>query len=675
MSASLVLVFALALILPASCSPNVLVKFIQTSDLHSTFDETTKKIEEEDGSWVPLTYGGFPRVANIIESLKDECSVVVDTGDQFFGSVYFTFFGYEAILNITENIPYDVMTLGNHEFDLGYEALEGYVNKSNKDFINTSLDFSKSTLADKIHKYKIVELKNCNIIDAEAGDTVTETVKVGFLGTILADQVENTIFETGNVGRLDEFKELREYSKMLKEEKKVDMVVLLSHMGINVDEEAATQLPDVDVIIGGHSHCTLTERTLYTGLQNNKSDGFYKNPIVESQGPYPLAIYRGGDNAEKTNEPGDYVILSHVGAYGQHVGYLPIIFNKETGIVDANETIVRLDTSEYKGDTMPYLYDGSKSAVKYSHPLFNEDYIEGDKEVQVCLDGLNEELNTMLDEVIAETKYDLIGGKSECSKGETSMADVIADAYKFSAPKTRIAMLNAGGIRGGADCPDITRREVYEALPFDNEVFSFKIQGKYIREAFEIGMSDNNNISKGLIGEELKTTFLQMSGLMVYYDMDLESGHRVKDIKVCKHSVPEKNELTREDLVDVCNPSDSSVWEDLKEDEEYYACTNSYILDGNDGQTGIKENAKEKKSMGGEISILEVYLETIEKVEMPSEGDGRFHPAIVLTGSGINEGVVIGVVIAFLLVSVAAGVIAFFLSRKNKKGEEELLIK
>lgn len=650
----------------ALASAEVLINFVHTGDLHSTLleDTATVQIGGEDES---IQYGGFARVAGTINELKRDnpCTLVVDSGDMFFGSVYFTKYKADSLKDIVPHMNYDVMTFGNHEFDLGYDDLLEYLKYVKKNFVSTNLDFTKSTMNDYVKPYSIITLDECPSYNQDGIEEMTTSIKIGVVGALLNSDVRTVMFDN-NVEKLDEVKELAKVSKMLKETEKVDLVIFLSHMGIDKDLDNIKHLPDVDIIFGGHTHTTLTERVTYKNLEHNTKDPYYDSLLVTSKGPYPLAISK---NLTQADGDEAYTLLSHTGAYGEHIGFVSVYYNTETQKINADRTLKESLTNVYP-ENAPILYDHNEATVEYSHPLFVEGYLPTDDDVEKEINRLQQDLDTFLDNKVAKTENDLIGGKKECSKGETGMGDLVADTYRFSVPQAQLAFTNSGGIRGGIDKSDITEREIYEGIPFNNQVVSFEIEGKYIRNVFEVALGDENTPSDGP-----RTTFLQISGLFVRYNMSAPDGKRVEEIKVCKEQTPADLSALTVEETEVCDPNNPDMWEDLKDENVYKAVTNDYMLGGHDHQEELRNNMKNAVVMGQEITLMETYLSTIQSVRLPEYGDGRL-VADPLSGSGINSGLVVTVVVVVLVAAIVAGVLSFVLLRRRKVGgEQEKLLK
>ncbi|QIK54476.1 bifunctional metallophosphatase/5'-nucleotidase [Dysgonomonas sp. HDW5B] len=243
------------------------IVILGTNDTHSRIEP----IPENDKS-----YGGMggvvAREAFIEEIRKQNKNVLLfDAGDFVQGTPYFNLFHGRVEAQAMNLMKYDAGTLGNHEFDYGLDTLKMIVKKLNFPILNCNYDFSNTMLKDDIKPYVI--LKRFGL-------------KIGVLG--VGVDPEGLVQKNKYEGM--EFKpaisSVNFYAKILKDSKKCDLVVCLSHLGYNDDIKLAEQSKNVDIIIGGHSHTYMEKPDMRTNLdgkevlifQTGKS-GAYVNKI------------------------------------------------------------------------------------------------------------------------------------------------------------------------------------------------------------------------------------------------------------------------------------------------------------------------------------------------------------------------------------------------------------
>lgn len=243
------------------------IVILGTNDTHSRIEP----IPDADKK-----YGGMggvvAREAFIEEIRKQNQNVLLfDAGDFVQGTPYFNLFHGRVEAQAMNLMKYDAGTLGNHEFDYGLDTLKMIVEKLDFPILNCNYDFSKTVLKNVIKPY--VVLKKFGL-------------KIGVLG--VGVDPEGLVQKNKYEGM--EFKpvisSVNFYAKILKDSKKCDLIVCLSHIGYADDIKLAEQSKNVDIIIGGHSHTYMEKPDIRTNLdgkdvlifQTGKS-GAYVNKI------------------------------------------------------------------------------------------------------------------------------------------------------------------------------------------------------------------------------------------------------------------------------------------------------------------------------------------------------------------------------------------------------------
>ncbi|WP_299614752.1 bifunctional UDP-sugar hydrolase/5'-nucleotidase [uncultured Tateyamaria sp.] len=221
---------------------------LHTNDMHSRiesinkYDSTCNAEGEAEGE----CFGGVARVKTAIDakkaSLDNQNVVVLDAGDPFQGSLFYTTYKGAAEAEFMEQMGYHAMAVGNHEFDDGPQGLADFIEKVSFPVISGNLDLSSSDeLKGKVQNHVVLEVggKKIGVISALATDTV-ETSSPG----------PNVVFQ-------DEIEALQADVATLEGEG-VDIIIALNHVGLNKDLAIAEAVDGIDVVIGGHSHTLMT---------------------------------------------------------------------------------------------------------------------------------------------------------------------------------------------------------------------------------------------------------------------------------------------------------------------------------------------------------------------------------------------------------------------------------
>ncbi len=262
-------VFAKSLILDGTEKK---LTILHTNDQHS-------RIEPFDSSYTRNpNQGGFARRAHLISEIrKQEPNVLLlDSGDIFQGTPYFNMFGGELEFKLMSMMGYDAATMGNHDFDNGLEGFLNVLPNAKFPFICSNYDFSNTILDGKTLPYKIFDKDGIRIGIFGVG--------IDLNGLVGKKQYQETVYN-------DPVSVAQHYSNFLKNEKKCDLVICLSHLGYEFDDskicdvKLAPQTENIDLILGGHTHTFLPEPQSYTNRQG-------KNVLINQVGWAGLLLGR-----------------------------------------------------------------------------------------------------------------------------------------------------------------------------------------------------------------------------------------------------------------------------------------------------------------------------------------------------------------------------------------------
>ena len=190
--------------------------------------------------------GGVIEQAAYIDSVR--CAdgkrnvLLVHAGDFSQGTSYFTELGGNIEIDVLNALKFDVVTLGNHEFDNGIDELARRLKNLKAKVVCANYDFTGTVLEGLVKPYTIVRKGGKKIAVIGLLTDIMEVVD-GDIAAHLQYQKPADV-----VNRLAGY---------LKAEKDCDMVICLSHLGYGKDKELAASTRNVDLIVGGHSHTLL----------------------------------------------------------------------------------------------------------------------------------------------------------------------------------------------------------------------------------------------------------------------------------------------------------------------------------------------------------------------------------------------------------------------------------
>lgn len=421
-----------------------------------------------------------PKRLTVIKEVRAEkpSALLIDAGDVFTGTLYFNEFKGQADLELMKLMDYDVMTFGNHEFDLGstpegHKALSEFIQKSNFPFVSANADFSKDV--------NLKGLFNVNVTsDPKDGQIYSGIIKevdgqkVGLFGLTTAEtanisspkDVTFTDYIKAAQTMVDEF-----------EKQGVNKVVAVTHIGYDDSSEfdndllLAAAVNGIDVIVGGHSHTQLDK---------------------------PVVVNKDKNGAEK-----DPTVIVQAYQYSDFLGTLDVNFDKEGKVVShAGELIPIKDQTE----------DPAAAALLKT-------YSEKIEEIKVKEIGAVAESELTNPRVKEDTDPSV-------RKNETALGNIITDGMLSKAKKYNdkviMALQNGGGIRASIDAGPITVGEVITVLPYGNTLATMEVTGAELKAAFEISFKNYPKENGG---------FLHVSGAKVEFDSSKPAGERVVSIK------------------------------------------------------------------------------------------------------------------------------------------------
>jgi 5'-nucleotidase len=235
----------------------VAITILHTNDIHCHIEPFSGGSELTEGK------GGLARISGVAKRFKSENpnTLLFDAGDMFQGTPYYNYFKGELMLQLMSAAGYDAGTIGNHEFDDGLTGILKSLPKANFPLINSNYDFSDTILAGKFPGWKIFNKSG---------------IKVGVYG--LGIELKGLVGDKnyGNTIYNDPVKTAVEMESFLKNDKKCDLVICLSHLGLRYTENKisdivlAGETSLTDLIIGGHTHSYLEKPIITKNKTGNQ---------------------------------------------------------------------------------------------------------------------------------------------------------------------------------------------------------------------------------------------------------------------------------------------------------------------------------------------------------------------------------------------------------------------
>ncbi|XP_068608204.1 snake venom 5'-nucleotidase-like [Brachionichthys hirsutus] len=301
-------------------------------------------------------------------------------------------------------------------------------------------------------------------------------------------------------------------------------------------------------------------------------------------GPYPYMV---------RSDDGRDVPVVQAYAFGKYLGYLKVTFDDAGNLINA-----------------------------VGNPILMDSSIPQDPDVLADIEEWKKGLANYSSQYVGQTLVYLNGTFEECRLRECNLGNLICDAmiyhnikYSSELQWNRVAtcMLNSGVIRSAINerykNGSITMEEILNVLPFGNTIDLAQIKGSTVKKAFEHSVHRYG----GLPGE-----FLQVSGIKVEYDLSKPVNQRVASVSMR------------------CTECRVPKYEPLDPEKTYTVAMPSFIVDGGDGFTMIKEEILKHDTGDMDIFVLSKYVSDMKRVYPAVEGRIIFRNSAILTTQSLG---------------------------------------
>ncbi len=360
----------------------------------------------------------------------------VHAGDAVQGTLYFSEFKGEVEYEMHNKMNYDIVIAGNHEYDNGMNDLAHYYKNVKSTRLCSNYDFSGTVLEGVFEPYTIREF---------------DGKKIGFIGLNL-DPTGLIVSENSKgVGFTPIIEATNATAKMLKTDKGVDFVVVVSHIGYDMasndmvgDVQLVQNSTDVDLVIGGHTHTTI-------------------DPAKNDKVKWLVA-----------NKEGRMIPITQTGNHGKKVGLIDI--DLET-----------LKVVDYRLLSIDKRYDS-----RINYPQI-EEFLAPYKNV----------VDSMMNMEVGVSAKEMHRGLGALSNWTSDAARDITS--QLSGLKLDCAIMNKGGIRRSMPKGCVSEGLINSMYPFDNRLVVLELTGEQLMRSLEImAMRGGDATSSDLIVEFTK---------------------------------------------------------------------------------------------------------------------------------------------------------------------------
>lgn len=297
----------IALSAPAARA-DYIMHILHINDWHSRIESNNKYEStcsaEEEGKGECI--GGAARLVTAItaerQKLQGQNVLLLNGGDNFQGSLFYSTYKGKAEAEFLNQMRFDAMTVGNHEFDDGEDALVPFLDVIKFPVLSANVQAkAASKVGNRIKPSVVLNLGG---------------QRIGIIGAVTTDTPE--ISSPGpNIAIADDIATITAEVQKLQAQG-VDKIIALTHVGYPRDKEMIAKIPGVDVVVGGHTHSLLS------------------NTDPKAEGRYPTMV----DN------PGGYKVpVTQAASYSKYLGEFTVVFDDKGVVKSASGDPIFLDKS------------------------------------------------------------------------------------------------------------------------------------------------------------------------------------------------------------------------------------------------------------------------------------------------------------------------------------------
>ncbi|CAG8961542.1 hypothetical protein HYFRA_00013960 [Hymenoscyphus fraxineus] len=276
---------------------NYNISFYHINDVHAHLDEFRSSGLDCPNKTVGC-FGGYARVSQVLKDTRPghSDSLFLNVGDEFQGTLFYSYYGGEKIAETINQLGFDGMTLGNHEFDAGDDKLGEFLQNLTFPIISANIVSDHPILNCTIKPFHIYEEYGLAVIGV-----TTESVPS------ISNPGEGTIFT-------DVVTAVQDTINLIKSTTNITRIAAITHIGYEEDQRLARSVSGLQLIMGGHSHTPLGD-------------------FEGAEGKYPTIV---------ENLDGDEVFIVTAYRWGEYLGYIDVTYSPSGKILAYNGAPIHL---------------------------------------------------------------------------------------------------------------------------------------------------------------------------------------------------------------------------------------------------------------------------------------------------------------------------------------------
>ncbi|MEO7091956.1 MAG: bifunctional UDP-sugar hydrolase/5'-nucleotidase [Polyangiales bacterium] len=555
----------------------VRLTILHTSDIHSRlfpYEYTPLQPDKQaglvDGKG---PYGGVARMAYILkrERARADRSVHIDGGDVFQGAPIFNYFNGEAEVRALTAMGTDAMVIANHDFDRGaltaftqFEKWSSFPVLAANYRIDDPSFPGNQPIGALLKPYTVINVRGLRV----------GVIGMGNLSTL------TSIFEVPNKLGLMPYKttEIAQfYIDILRPQ--VDLVVVVTHLGLEVDQRMIVGTEGIDVVLGGHNHIVVSPpQEIFDCGGVDLPDATVEVPAGEH-----------GEPKARHCKP-RRVLLMHSGAFAKFVGRLD---------VTVTDSAAEVESANGKSAGWYEPVNGFEiiSHTQQIIPIDND--VPEERTVAEMLEPYKQALKNVgnLDLLVGYAPNDVL--RRSPSGGDSQLGNLVATSMWLRlGVQTDFAMTNTTGIRADLPKGPVTLEQMFNVFPFDNSISKMQLSGGEIFQLFDFAA--RRSASRAC------SSVVQVAGAYIAMncgtcDARLRPDFRDPDFKSCAEQIfigYRAQTCTKESDCDpdpvkarfTCDFAVGRCRAPISQFDSYEIATNNYLAGGGSGFKVLQRN-------------------------------------------------------------------------------------
>ena len=536
------------------------IPILSTNDLHGgifpmKFSDSNKNRFSNGGANYLYSY------KKIMENQWKDQLIWLDGGDQFQGTIECMLSDGLIMRDFYNQANLDGVTVGNHDFDYGIDYFKKYVKTMKFPLIVANIKENGKYIYESWENVKAYEIYERSF---DAGSNHTLTVKIGVIGLATVTTPSQTSTDLSSLTFTDYLTEITKWNDYLRNEEKVDAVVLLTHFGPKCDKDGSAKY------VLKMRKSTDTQRQCDESYEIMSLLSDLKNNNVQIEG-----VVGGHVHDVVHHWISDYPVVESSGSDYFNILYLSFKYDKNY-VVTYNKDDVQIEgpvpvCEKLWPDTKNCEYKYEDSSIMKNFKFHGEEVVL-DTDMTNVLKYWEDIIVDKVNNNLAETDNEMALDDTK----ETVLTNFINDVGRI-VTDSDICFYNLGGIRSTWHKGPINEIDVFKMLPFNNTWVRFEMTGEEVFRMIQTFDYYNVAPSSGML-----QTFNKQDGKNILKNILIYDGFEEKPLELHK---------------------------------TYKVCTNDYLANGGSRMSYVRKWYKELRNLKEFGIIRELIISFLKKMK------------------------------------------------------------